>query len=283
MKDAPALDDFALFLAVADAGGLAGAAETCGVSAPTLSRRLTALERRLGETLFQRGAQGYALTARGRALRVEAEPLRALAHRLQTFGAAGKAARARVRITAGHWTSHFLACHLDRVWSPDAPWVPELLASTANLDIARRVADIGIRNRRPEQSWLAGRRTARIAYAEYAASPSVAGYLAVAEDTPSTPSERWLAAHHAGEIVTRGSNGRVLLDLARAGIGRVVLPTYAGDGSAGVVRVSPPIEGLAHDEWLVAHHEARHDPPVRAALDAVAQLLTDTSLRPPLA
>ncbi|MCB1358451.1 MAG: LysR family transcriptional regulator [Maritimibacter sp.] len=283
MKAAPSLDDFALFLAVADAGGLAGAAETCGVSAPTLSRRLTALERDLGETLFQRGAQGYALTARGRALRTEAEPLRALAQRLQTFGAAGAKARARVRITAGHWTSHFLACHLDRVWSPDAPWVPELLASNANLDIARRVADIGIRNRRPEQSWLAGRRTSRIGYAEYATGPEVAGYLAVTEDTPTTPAERWLAATHADEIVTRGSNGRVLLDLARAGIGRVVLPTFAGDAAAGVVRVSPPIEALTHEEWLVAHHEARHDPPVRAALDAVATLLTDTSLRPPLA
>lgn len=280
MKSGPSLDDFALFLAVADAGGLAGAAETTGVSAPTLSRRLTALERNLGETLFQRGAQGYALTARGRALLAEAEPLRALAHRLRAFGA--DAPPPRVRITAGHWTSHFLAVNLPRIWSPDAPWVPELLASNANLDIARRVADIGIRNRRPEQSWLAGRRTAAISYAEYAAGPEVRGYLGVSEDTPTTPADRWLAANHGSEIVTRASNSRVLLDLARAGLGRVVLPSFIGETAQGVVRVSPRIEALGHAEWLVAHHEARHDPPVRAALDALTGLLTEASLRPPL-
>jgi len=280
MKSSPGLDDFALFLAVADAGGLAGAAETTGVSAPTLSRRLTALERSLGETLFQRGARGYALTARGRALLTEVEPLRTLAQRLRAFGAGET--RARVRITAGHWTSHFLACNLVRVWSPDAPWVPELLASNANLDIARRVADIGIRNRRPEQSWLAGRRTAWIDYAQYAAGPQIKGYLTVSEETPTAPADRWLAAHHGDEIVTRASNSRVLLDLARAGLGRVVLPSFIGEDAGGVVRVSQKLDALGHEEWLVAHHEARHDPPVRIALDALATLLTDTALRPPL-
>ncbi|MEZ5723067.1 MAG: LysR family transcriptional regulator [Paracoccaceae bacterium] len=106
-------------------------AETCGVSAPTLSRRLTALERRLGETLFRRGAQGGAAGRRagGRCASRRSRP--GTGASAPDLGAAGKAARARVRITAGHWTSHFLACHLDRVWSPDAPWVPELLASTA--------------------------------------------------------------------------------------------------------------------------------------------------------
>ncbi len=280
MKAKHSLDDFALFLAVADAGGLAGAAQTTGVSAPTLSRRLTALERDLGESLFQRGKRGYALTAHGRALLAEVEPLRGIATKLQSFGAAET--RARVRITSGHWTGHFLAVNIARIWSPEAIWVPELLTSNANLDIARRVADIGIRNRRPEQSWLAGRRTIWIDYAEYAAGPEVTGYLARSEAAPLTPAGRWLAANHAGEIVTRSSESRVLVDLARVGIGRVVLPCFAGDAADGVVRVSPPIEELGHEEWLVAHHEARHDPPVRAALDALAELLTDTSLRPPL-
>ena len=35
---------------------------------------------------------------------------------------------------------------------------PEFLACNANVDIARREADIGVRNRRPEQGWLAGQR-----------------------------------------------------------------------------------------------------------------------------
>ena len=62
--------------------------------------------------------------------------------------------------------------------------------------------------------------------------------------------------------------------LYRAGVGRVVLPTFAGEGEQGLVRVSEPIGELTHEEWLVSHHDARHDPPVRLALDAVHRLLT---------
>jgi hypothetical protein len=45
-------------------------------------------------------------------------------------------------------------------------------------------------------------------------------------------------------------------------------------------QIGPEISELLHEEWLVSHHDARHDPPVRAALDAVAAVLTDLNLRP---
>ena len=102
----------------------------------------------------------------------------------------------------------------------------------------------------------------------------MAGYVALAEGIATTPSQRWLVASHAGEIVTTASDGRLILDLALAGVGRIVLPTFAGEGEQGLVRVSEPIGELTHEEWLVSHHDARHDPPVRLALDAVHRLLT---------
>ncbi len=277
MEQSPALDDVTLFLAVADAGGLAGAARATGASPPTLSRRMTELERRLGRRLFQRGPRGYALTSDGRALLAEAEPLRAAAQRLAAF--ARREARPRVRITAGSWTARFLARHATRFATES--WVPEFLASNAVLDIARREADIGIRNARPEQSWLAGRRTMRIAYAVYARGPEVDGYVALPETAPSTPTTRWIRAHHAERIVTTASDARLALDLALAGVGRIAIPTFAGDAEPGLVRIGPPIDEIAHDEWLVCHHDGRHDPPVRAALDTLTSLLTDPELRPP--
>ena len=47
-------DDLRLFLAVAREGGLAAAAEKSGKSAPTLGRRMLALEQRIGQELFKR-------------------------------------------------------------------------------------------------------------------------------------------------------------------------------------------------------------------------------------
>ncbi|MCA0995617.1 LysR family transcriptional regulator [Alloyangia pacifica] len=272
MKDAPSLDDVMLFLAVADAGTLGGAAALTGASQPTLSRRMTELERQLGQRLFQRGAQRYALTAEGRQLAEEMCGLRAQASRLARWST--QAGPVRVRITAGLWTSRYIARGLARGWSPQDAWLPEFAASNADLDIARRAADIGIRNRRPEQPWLAGRRTVRLSYAAYGRGPQVQGYVTLPPGAASTPSERWLRATHPEEIVTHASDARLALDLALGGVARIVMPCFAGDAEPGLMRLSEPIDALSHDEWLVAHHDARHDPPVRAALDALHGLLT---------
>ncbi|MBV2358750.1 LysR family transcriptional regulator [Thalassococcus sp. CAU 1522] len=277
MKRQASLDDLALFIAIADAGGLAGAARATGVSPPTLGRRMTELEARLGRRLFQRGPRGYALTSDGRALLAQAAPLREIANGIARLSE--QQSRHRVRITAGTWTARFIARHVGAVWSPQASWMPEFLSAQAQLDIARREADIGIRNVRPDQSWLSGRMTATIDYAVFARSADVTGHIAVRGDT-QPPSARWLAAHHGDAITTTVNDPRLAMDLARAGAGRIVLPRFAARGDPALVQIGPPIDALQHEEWLVAHHEARHDPPVRAALESLAAILTDRSLRP---
>lgn len=266
-----------LFVAVAESGGLAGASRATGTPVPTLSRRMGDLERELGRHLFQRGKRGYALTSDGRAFLEEVSPLRAavLAFRARSR----RDGPARVKITCGALTARFLAQNIAEIWSPGDAWVPEFLTSSATLDIARREADIGIRNRRPEQSWLAGQRTARLTYAVYARTEQTQGFVALAEDARTVPSERWLRAHYGQDIVTTTHDKRTALDLALAGIGRIVLPSFVGEPEPDLCRVSPEIDDLAHDEWLVSHHEGRHDPPVRAALDALSTLLSAPNRR----
>jgi DNA-binding transcriptional LysR family regulator len=271
-KASPKLDDYMLFLAVADGGGLVGAQQATGTPSPTLSRRMNALERTLGKRLFERGASGYTLTSDGRALAVEVEQLRAASQRLTAFNTTKL--RPLVRITAGHWTAYDIARRFGDVWSQDAPWMPELVSSDAMVDIARREADIGIRNKRPDQTWLAGRRTARIAYAEFARSPEVTGYITLPEALATTPSKRWLRHNKPDQIVSTASDPRAEADLAIGGVGRVVLPIFAGRALPELVQVSPEIDVLTHEEWLVCHHDARHDPPIRAALDAIGTLLS---------
>ena len=57
-------DDLRLFLQVARLGGLSAATGATGLSAATLGRRVTALERQVGEPLFVRSQAGYRLTVR---------------------------------------------------------------------------------------------------------------------------------------------------------------------------------------------------------------------------
>ena len=271
LKDELSLDDLKLFLAVALAGGLAGAVGVTGQSAPTLSRKMTGLERQTGRRLFLRGNQGFALTAEGRALRDEAAALNGISRRLQSWKESAPATR--VRITAGTWTSGWLAQNIQRFWQVDAGWVPEFLSSNAVLDISRREADIGFRNRRPEQGWLAGRRMRDIHYADYGVGGDVIGYVTLPAEASGTPSTRWVHAHRADRIVTTATDLRLAVELARNGVARLVLPVFAGDSISGLSRMSDPIDELTHEEWLVSHHEARHDPPVRRAIDALTRFI----------
>lgn len=264
----PGFDDLALFLLVVEGGSLAEAARVSGVPLPTLSRRMTRLERDTGRALFVRGKAGYAPTGDGRALAAEVAELAALRRRLRRWKEADPGPR-RVRITAGFWTSRFLARHLPAA----SDWVPEFLPSNAPLDLARREADIGIRNRAPDHPWLARQRARRIDYAVYGLPDAPEGFVTLPRDAGLTPSQRWVHDHHADRIVTTATDTRLCLDLALRGLGRVVLPCFVGDGEY-LHRFDHRLAELGHDEWIVSHHEARHDPPIRAALDAVAALLT---------
>lgn len=273
MERTPALDDLALFVQVAESGGLAGASRISGVSVPTLSRKMQMLERQLGRGLFHRGARGYSLTSEGRSVLDQVADLGSLRLRLgRSLMGTGPT---EVRITAGGWTSSYLARRLGQVWTAQSSWCPVFIESSAKLDIARRGADIGIRNKRPDQHWLAGRCTGKIEYASFARSAKVTGYVALSQSEVQTPTARWLRKHHAALIVSTAGSPRLLADLALGGIGRVVMPCYVAQDFDGLQQVGPVIDELTSEEWLVSHHEARHDPPVRTALDALAQLLAD--------
>lgn len=65
--------DLRIFLAIAREGTLGAAARKIGQTQPTMGRRLRALEAALGQTLFQRTADGFVLTDEGTAVLRHAE------------------------------------------------------------------------------------------------------------------------------------------------------------------------------------------------------------------
>jgi DNA-binding transcriptional LysR family regulator len=71
----PSLDDLALFAEIARAGGVRAAARVLGASRSHLSRRLAALEERIGVTLVERDELAFALTEAGSALLLHVEAI----------------------------------------------------------------------------------------------------------------------------------------------------------------------------------------------------------------
>ncbi len=80
-------DDARIFLAIARAGTLSGAAIALEMGVATVSRRLDRLEAALGVPLFSRHQNGYRLSDDGEALQEHAE---ALEHAGQAFGEAAQ-------------------------------------------------------------------------------------------------------------------------------------------------------------------------------------------------
>jgi DNA-binding transcriptional LysR family regulator len=273
MKTGPDWKDLAYFAAIARTGGLAKAAQETGVSVATLSRRMKAFETSLGRRLFLHGADGYVLTSDGQALAEKMRLMEEAAQQITKWHTASEGP-ACVRISAGTWTAFDLAERLPTFWSASDAWVPEFLYSDTDLDIARREVDIGIRNRMPDQPWLARQQIGTVEYAVYGADETVSGWIGPAWKATLVPSSEWIKQNHGNDIVTKANSPHLAAALARAGIGRVVLPTFTGRRIAGLMSLSDPIAELGHAQWLVSHHDARKEPPIRAALDAIGDYLT---------
>ncbi len=142
-------DDIQLFLAVAEGGSLSAAARQLGVGQPTVSRRLAALEERLGQLLFQRSVDGAALTAAGEALVAPARRMAESAGELARVAESGDAApRGVVRITAPPGIAFDFVAPFAASLSRRLPEVRlEVLSSIQYLDLSRREADLALRMR----------------------------------------------------------------------------------------------------------------------------------------
>lgn len=263
-------EDLRLFLLVAQAGGLIGATHLTNTSASTLSRRMTNLEKALGITLFERLQTGYNLTSQGEELYLRTQEMEVKSRAIQSWQK-NLDPRPVVRITAGAWTSVFIARHLEQLSNrTDGPRI-ELLTGANFLNLTRREADLGIRNQRPEQQGLARRRIGPVSFAIYGSLSYVkSNHYATTQDrftacdwvllSPSSAtgaSSSWLR-EKVGESPRLICNSpQSVLEAAAAGSGLCILPRFIGASDSRLACCSDSIGALTHSQWQVSHNESR--------------------------
>src|SRR6185503_7210812 len=187
-----------------------------------------------------------------------------------------------VRVAAGEWSARFLAPRLGALAEAQADLVVELLETNVPPDLGRREADVFIRHGLPARGHLVSVRLGVMAAAIYGSAPLVAAQPAartearwqacpwVAYDTPREyfGSMAWLAGRLAGRRPrVRASQFSLQLEAIRAGSGLGILPCFIGDADPGLVRVSAPIEDLAHEFWLLVRPDLKTAPRVRAVIE----------------
>ncbi|WFE76672.1 LysR family transcriptional regulator [Roseinatronobacter sp. S2] len=270
-------DDLRLFLAVSRLGGLSAAQQKTGLSPATLGRRVTALERQIGVPLFVRSQTGYALTDAGQDLLAHAEDVER-AMLVVSRWREGTQTQRSVRLSAGNWTTDFLVRNIHAIWRTDDPAI-EFVTANARIDIGHRAADIGIRNARPTDPHLAGRKIGSVAFALFGTmdqSPD-SSIVGLSGDTSTSPSARWMAAQLGHRMRLRGNGVHAVRELVVQGAGLSVLPCFIGDDDPRLCRMGPIITDLSTEQWLVAHHDERHSPPVRRVIERLATLFNEAS------
>lgn len=151
-------DDLRIFLAMARHGRLQAAGRGLGLDPATVGRRLGALEAALGARLFDRSAQGYALTEAGRGLVEHAQAMEGAASAAVEEAGGLDRLSGTVRIGAPDGVSNYLLIDACDALSRDNPALQvQVVALPRLFSLSKREADLAITVSPP----TAGRLTVR--------------------------------------------------------------------------------------------------------------------------
>ena len=279
-------DDARVFLAVCRELTLRGAARVLGVDQATVGRRITSLEKSLSATLFLRTSEGYVLTAVGEAALQAVEKMEHSALQLQRqIQGLDDRLTGTVRVsTTDSLAIDFLIPAIARLHALHPDVRVQLDASTQMLSLAKREADIAVRNTRPENPDLIARRIARWPVGLFASQAYVETHglphpgsafeghdLVVYQPYLQGNKDMTLVSEPVtrGRIVSSLSSGLLVRRSIAAGIGLGEIPVYMGERD-GLVRVWPErTRPVPYDVWLVTHADLRHTARVRAVIEEV--------------
>ncbi len=289
-------DDLKHLLAVARHGSTLAAGRALGVDQSTVQRRLTELERRIGQALVQRQPTGYRLTAFGLALLPQAEAVEQAVKAFEqqiTTATADVSGVIRVtcpepivfRITQSTLLDRFRALH------------PQLqvqfVMSDKTIDLMKGEADVALRSGDTDDGELVGRKIGDSIWAVYASRTYIErhGRPARVEDLAqhalvgfddSMARHRitaWLQKVAPDAALAARSNSVLgLVYSAKAGVGVAPLPIALGDAEPDLVQVIGPVPELTRIWRMLTTPELRRTPRVAAFFDFIVSEIE--TLRP---
>ncbi|MDH5538514.1 MAG: LysR family transcriptional regulator, partial [Rhizobacter sp.] len=272
--------DLQIFLATAQLGTLAAAAEALDVSAATVHRRLAHLEQSLGARLFVRSNRGYLLTDSGQDLRAHAlavdGEVRA-AERL--IGGRDQAMSGLVRLSTVDDLFVGVLGALVRDYLRMQPRVRiDVAIDAERADLAQHEADVAIRTGAPPaEGDVIARRVCGVGVALYASRGYLQRHGAVSgldalgahrfvradKARSKLPMERFLERHVSPTGTELRSNSMLARQCAvREGLG--MLPCFSADVDPALVRIGAPRPEASAALWEIVHADLRRNARVRS-------------------
>ena len=282
-------DDLRYFLAVAQRRRLVHAATQLGVDHTTVSRRIAALERSVGQRLFDRTERGWLLTDAGRALLEPAEAIdAAVASAEERLGRRSSSLTGTVRVTCPDAFGAFLlAPALGTLHARHPDLVIEMVTATKHLEETVRGFDVAVTLEQPSSARFKHRHLTDYVLRLYA-SPE---YLASA---PPIETVEDLGAHplifyvdHLLDLpplqllqqlpkraVVQSTNVVAQWQAAAAGVGVAPLPQFIAGSDPRLVPVLPAL-AFRRRYWLTLPSEHARLARVSALVELLDQVVAD--------
>lgn len=281
-------DDLRIFLAIARAGTLLGAARSLGVNHTTIARRLSALEAALDADLFIRQTTGTMLTPAGERLLIHAERAEnavLAASDAAGGGRAGLTGTVRIGAPDGFGTG-FLAAQLPALAARHPGLVLELVPVPRSFSLSRREADVAVTMERPREGRLVARKLVDYALGLYAAPAyldqhgvpatrealrdhHLVGYVDDLLYSPSLNFRDEILKGWLPSIAVATAMGQMMAVAAGAGIG--VLHNFMVRSRMDLVRILPEIS-ISRAYWLVLHEDMRATKRISAVADFIVEV-----------
>jgi len=278
------------FLATVEEGSLSAAARELGLTQPTLGRQVAALEAELDVLLFERIGKSLVLTQSGFELLDHVRAMYDAANRISlTASGRSQAIEGRVRITASDVFSAYILPDALKQLREIAPLLEiDVVAANDIRNLQLREADIAIRHVRPEQPDLiakligdgAGHFYASSSYLESCGRPASKSDLADHDFVGFSDNTRLVdILNQMGHSLSvdnfrvGSKNGVVAWEMARSGLGIIIMSDKVAEETEGMECVLPDMEPMLFPIWLTVHRELHTSRRIRIVFDLLADFL----------
>jgi DNA-binding transcriptional LysR family regulator len=280
-------DDLRVLLAISRTGSFKGAARAMRVSTSTVSRRVDALERVLGQRVVRRLSEGATIEPRAAVLlqlaaRLEGE----LAIAARDVGDEQAEVSGRLRVALGAGFLRFVSEAVTR-FRAQYPLVDfELIVDPRPADIAKREADLALRTGMVDGDGVVYRQAGPLPFGLFAGERFIArhGSLTVSDlglvdvigycgDMASQPVMPWFREAGVQRFPVLASSTEGVIACALDGLGVAALPTAVASAVDGLKRIASPAVPPGKSVYVAFHRDLRAVPKVKRFADLMIETL----------
>jgi DNA-binding transcriptional LysR family regulator len=276
-------NDLKYFLALSREGSVSAAGRVLGVKHTTVARRIKVLEEHFGTRLFDRSANGYAMTQAAENLFGQVLLLEEKVRQVDRQASDQDAALAGpLKLTIAHELANRVIIPELKDFCMTYPNIQlQLLMTKGLVDLAAMEADVAIRMTPAPPDYLVGRELMKLRHGIYGTREVMENLDKVVNVILFRTEHEypaWVTEHFKNaKVILRVDDVSSMAIATLSGLGISKMPCFIGDTEPSLCRLERNLEPSKWGVWVLNHVDLRATARVRACKDYLQELLTTKS------